>query len=657
MARGNKKLDATHDAALRGLAHALSAILAGASGSALAATEIAIRFYDDNAAARGASLSPTAHAVIERTAGTTLIAKGRDTDGAFRFSFASEPAPAELREALNNLRDTGALIYADIAADARSVRAKYYAPLRREPATSLIVRFKDEVVASEGGRLQTKARVAARAGVGFKQARSLADGSQVIALDATLSAGAVDALVAKLSTDPDVAHVEVDRRAQTQGTPSDPMFAAQWNLTDPVGGIAAPHAWDITTGDPNAPIAILDTGMLAHPDLAGRVIGGYDFVADARFSNDGDGRDADPTDPGDFVTSAESTTADGPLRSCAVSNSTWHGTMVAGTLGAAVNNGSGMTGVNWSSPLLNVRVMGKCGGALSDVADGIRWAAGLAVPGVPSNTGPARVINLSLAGVGDCGPILQSAVTAALDRGAVIVAAAGNDNGDVANHWPANCNGVIAVAATSRNGSRAFYSNSGSRISVSAPGGGIGGSIPVLRNAGTAAADPSGHGYGQQLGSSLAAPHVAGIASLVLAMNQRLTPAEVRSLIEKNARSFPAVTADPCSTPICGAGIVDAASTLSRLAPTEPQELQPQTRAPAPPSDTTPTPPPASAAPAPLPITTQPPATRSPPPPAVLAPFPGGWRAKTPAELERFLKGGQSDVRRSDTPALVQESP
>ena len=305
-------------------------------------------------------------------------------------------------------------------------------------------------------------------------------------------ARAVEQVLQRLAADPDVAHVEIDRRAKTQAQPSDPMYGSQWNLSDPVGGIAAPRAWDITTGDPNAPIAILDTGVLPHPDLAGRVIGGYDFVADARFSNDGDGRDADASDPGDFVTSAESTTPGSPLQGCAAGNSTWHGTMVAGTLGAAVNNGNGMSGVNWTSPLLNVRVMGKCGGALSDVADGIRWAAGLPVPGVPANSTPARVINLSLAGLGDCGPILQSAVTDAIANGAIIVAAAGNDNEDVVNHWPANCNGVIAVAATSKNGSRAFYTNSGSRIAVSAPGGGIGGSIPVLRNAGTTSPDPNG---------------------------------------------------------------------------------------------------------------------------------------------------------------------
>ena len=465
---------------------------------------------------------------------------------------------------MNRLRATGALVYADVVRDARSALAKQYAGVDSNPVTSVIVKPKFSAKkAFDGARAAT---VAAKASVAVAGARALADGSQVITFATPLSARDAQAVVAALAADDSVAHVEIDRRATTQAQPADPLYASQWNLNDPVGGIAAPRAWDVTTGDPHAPIAVLDTGILPHPDLANRVVAGYDFIADANFSNDGDGRDADPSDPGDFVSQAESTTPGSALQGCATTNSTWHGTMVAGTLGASVNNGSGVSGINWKSPIVNVRVLGKCGGALSDVADGIRWAAGAAVPGVPVNPRPARVINLSLAGSGECGPILQSAVTDATARGAIVVAAAGNDNGDVANTWPANCNGVIAVAATSKNGSRAFYSNSGTRIAVSAPGGGVGGSIPVLRNASTTSPDPTGYGYGQQLGSSLAAPHVAGIASLLLAVDPYLTAAEVQAHIEAGARTFPTVATDPCSTSLCGAGIADATSTIARIA-------------------------------------------------------------------------------------------
>lgn len=624
------------------LALAIALVGAFASASSSAGTEIALRFYNDNPAAQGQSLSSTALAAIEKTAGVALSAKGRDADGAFRFGFAVEPSPADVRNALNHLRATGAMVYADVASDDRSSRAKQDLAVHNDPVTSLIVRMKPSAKAAGAKATDTNSRLAAKAGVAVANARSLADGSQVVVLQTPLSPRAVAQVMQRLAADADVAHVEVDRRAKTQAQPSDPMYATQWNLTDPVGGIAASRAWDITTGDPDAPVAILDTGMLPHPELVGRVIGGYDFVADARFSNDGDGRDPDASDPGDFVTTAD-TAPGSPLQGCAVSNSTWHGTMVAGTLGAAVNNGSGMSGVNWTSPLLNVRVLGKCGGALSDVADGIRWAAGLPVPGVPATPTPARVINLSLAGLGDCGPILQSAVTDAIANGAVIVAAAGNNNDDVVNHWPANCNGVIAVAATSKNGSRAFYSNSGTRIAVSAPGGGIGGSIPILRNTGTTSPDPNGYGYGQQFGSSLAAPHVSGIASLVLAMDRNLTPAEVRGLIESNARAFPPVATDPCSTSTCGAGIADATITLSRLAPNGPQAPTPPGRT-LPPPTPTPTPPPEPVplpTPPPTPIAPAPP-TQGETPPASLAPMPGGWRAKSPAVLDRLQKVDRS---------------
>ena len=628
---------------------ALSLALAVVTTPAIARTEIALRFYDDNAAAQGASLSPVAHAVIEKTAGTPLVALGRDSDGAYRFGFALEAShggmhATDVRNVLNKLRATGAVVYADLVADQRSTLAKQNAPLRTHAVTSLIVRMK-----SATKDIDLKSRIGAKSGVPVRELRKLGDGSHVIALGAPLSPRDVSNVLQRLGADPDVAHVEIDRRARTQAQPSDPMYTSQWNLSDPAGGIGAPRAWDFTTGDANAPIAILDTGVLPHPDLAGRVVGGYDFVADVNFSNDGDGRDADATDPGDFVTDAEKSVPGSPLQGCSTTNSTWHGTMVAGTLGAAVNNGNGMSGVNWASPLLNVRVLGKCGGALSDVADGIRWASGLSVPGIPANARPARIINLSLAGDGDCGPILQSAVTAAVANGSVVVVAAGNNNDDAANHWPANCNGVIAVAATSKNGSRAFYSNSGSRISISAPGGGVGGSIPVLRNSGTTTADPNGFGYGQQLGSSLAAPHVAGIASLVLAMDSVMSPAEVRALIESKARAFPAVTTDPCSTSLCGAGIADAANTLSSLAtaghpPVTPAPIPPSLPAPAP----TPAPPPA---PTPAPAPAEPLPSASDLPPAARAPVEGGWQSKSPdvarLQKEAALRASPADSRAS----------
>jgi serine protease len=595
-----------------------------------------LRFYDDNPLARGAALSASSHAEVEQAAGFPLRPLGRDDDGAFRFEFALPVSPSEVRAALNRLRATGALLYADLAAEEGRAPAKA-AGLIDGPVTSLIVKLAPSATGDTVHGAAARSHLVRKSGMAAVRTRAMSGNLQLLQFDAPQAPSDLQTVLDRLASDPDVAHVEVDRRAQVQAAPSDPLFASQWNLNDAIGGINAPQAWDLVTGDPGMPIAVLDTGLLPHPDLAGRVAGGYDFVSDPVAANDGDGRDADAADPGDYVTAAESSTP-GTLQGCAVKNSTWHGTMVAGTLGAAGNNGNGVSGVNWSSPLINVRVLGKCGGSLSDIADGIRWAAGLPVPGVPANPRPARVINLSIAGSGACGPILQGAITDALAQGAILVAAAGNDGGDVDARWPANCNGVIVVGATSKFGSRAFYSNFGARVALSAPGGGAGGNIPILRNSGLAAPDPAGYGYDMQLGSSIAAPHVAGAISLALAREPDLTPAEVQSLIERTARPFPQVDFDACTTQ-CGAGIVDAAAALAALGapagidPPSPAPVPAPAPAPAPP--VTPSPPPPRSLPPPAePIT---PIVAS-PPPAFPVPVARGWRAKSPEELARLLK-------------------
>ena len=171
----------------------------------------------------------------------------------------------------------------------------------------------------------------------------------------------------------------------------------------------------------------------------------------------------------DWITAAESSS--GYFAGCQVHNSSWHGTHTAGTIGAASNNGVGVAGVNWNSKILPVRVLGKCGGYTSDIADGMRWAAGLSVSGVPANANPAKVLNLSLGGYGACDATYQNAVNAIVAAGTTIVVSAGNSNADAVNYRPGNCTGVITVAATNRDGGRAYYSNYGSTVEISAPGG------------------------------------------------------------------------------------------------------------------------------------------------------------------------------------------
>ena len=171
-----------------------------------------------------------------------------------------------------------------------------------------------------------------------------------------------------------------------------------------------------------------------------------------------------------------------------MSNSSWHGTHVSGTIGAVSDNGIGVAGINQNSKIQPLRVLGKCGGYTSDIADAIRWSAGLPVSGIPNNNPtPDRVVNISLGGSGACDSVTQSAINAAVAAGTVVVVAAGNSTSDASNFTPANCDNVITVAATGHTGSRAYYSNYGTSVEIAAPGGDaqLGKTILSTLNAGT----------------------------------------------------------------------------------------------------------------------------------------------------------------------------
>ena len=381
--------------------------------------------------------------------------------------------------------------------------------------------------------------------------------------------------------------------------PDDARYADQWHYHSNVaqvpylavaGGANLPGAWDITTGSASIVVAVIDTGLVPHADIdtnildgTGRVVPGYDFiVADggpcpggACVANDGGGRYADPTDPGDWVTLAESTTVGGIFQGCPVSDSSWHGTHVAGTIGALSNNATGVAGINWVSGILPVRVLGKCGGFLSDIVDGMRWAAGLTVPGVTTNPNPAKVLNLSLGGPGTCSATEQNAINAIVTAGSVVVVAAGNDgvNIGVTPVSPANCTNVISVAAVNRDGGRASYSNYGATVEIAAPGGEWAvffdpDSVLSTLNNGTTTpvASPTGDIYQYYQGTSMAAPHVAGIVSLMLSANPALTPAQSLATLQDSARAFPTGTGRDCTASTCGAGIIDAAAATTAAA-------------------------------------------------------------------------------------------
>lgn len=316
--------------------------------------------------------------------------------------------------------------------------------------------------------------------------------------------------------------------------PDDPLYGAQWSL--PLARV--PRAWARSRGSERVVVAVLDTGKLDHPDLAGRWLPGYDFISSSDSAGDGNGRDPDPTDPG----------------SISGDSSGLHGTHVAGIVGAHDNNGMGIAGVDWNCKLLPVRVLGVKGGrgSDSDIADGIRWAAGLHVKGVPDNPTPADVINLSLGGRGGSSA-LQDAIDDAYDHGVIVVAAAGNQADDASKYAPAGLRHVITVGATNRDGLQASYSNRGPRVDLMAPGGdlsdGSGGGILS-----TLGADNE---YGWLSGTSQAAPHVSGAVALLRGIDPTINADDALRILQASADP-----AGQCDSG-CGAGLLDADAALA----------------------------------------------------------------------------------------------
>ncbi len=363
-----------------------------------------------------------------------------------------------------------------------------------------------------------------------------------------------------------IEYIAPNRMRQVAITPNDPQFAQQLNYQDVSSTNFSANlssAWDIITGSTDIVVAVVDTGVRPdHPDLAGRLLEGYDFVSNTFISNDADARDADATDPGDWVDDLDRAASGSPLKNCPRRDSIWHGTHIAGIIGAAGNNETGIAGVNWVSKILPVRVMGKCGGYDADIIDGIRWAAGLLVPGAPRNKFPARVINLSLGGWGSCNTAYQTAINDAVNAGAIIVVAAGNTSADAADFAPANCQNVITVGSTARTGNRATYSNYGPKVAISAPGGDSRTSAAdsVLSTVDLGKTVPITPGYKGYDGTSMAAAEVSGIVSLMLSAQPSLTREQALFALRSSATAFPA--GSTCNTSLCGAGVINAAAAV-----------------------------------------------------------------------------------------------
>lgn len=459
-----------------------------------------------------------------------------------RKSFKPHALAAALLAAMAPLGST-------LAADARIVNQA--AVQSGAEFSGFIVRFQEGtaeranpgmVASSLQGANSMMAR-SANGAPGLRHFRRMSLGADVVRTDRALSREEAVQVMQQLATLPGVEYVEPDLILRPALTPNDPRYAEQWGFSSATAGIRANTAWDVATGT-GIIVAVLDTGQATHSDMTGNVVAGFDFISNITTANDGNGRDANPADPGDWTTG----------QCGAASNSSWHGTHVAGTVAARTNNGVGVAGTAFNSRVMPVRVLGTCGGSTSDIADAIIWSSGGTVTGVTTLTAAQRahVINMSLGGSGACGTTTQNAINGAVSRGTTVVVAAGNSNADVSNFTPASCSNVIAVASITSTGSRSSFSNFGTLIDVAAPGSAI---LSTL-NAGTTV--PGAESYASYNGTSMAAPHVAGTVALVqsrrLALGLALyTPAEIESLLKSTAYPLPGT----CSGG-CGAGIINA---------------------------------------------------------------------------------------------------
>ena len=516
------------------------------------------------------------------------------------------------------------------AADAQSASSNLpLAPVEGE----VIVRFKpgagvlrSHPLAGRESAATVRDMMGRRAGaLGARVGRPLEAGQATGERTQVMRATGMDAaaLARRLAADPDVEFAEPNGRMRIQAAPNDPLYAAtapgvrpsgpdsgQWYLRAPtptvVSSIDIEAAWLRTLGSAGVVVAVLDTGVrFDHPDLGraatgGRLLPGYDFVSNSIVANDGDGRDADPSDPGDWVSSAEA--GRGTFTGCSASNSSWHGTRTASLVGAATNNGLGMAGTAPGVSVLPVRVLGKCFGTDADIQAGMLWAAGISVPGVPDNPNPAKVLNMSLGASGvTCSASYQNVVDQVLARGAVIVAAAGNSAGGPVG-TPGNCRGVIAVLALRHAGSKVGFSDLGPEITIAAPGGNciniVSGTpclypISAASNTGTTvpvAADAFWtDSFRISVGTSFSSPLVAGTVGLMLSAQPSLTPTQVRTALQATARPFPTSGADNgpddpspvqqctapnssvqhlqcyCNTTFCGAGMLDAGAAVAAV--------------------------------------------------------------------------------------------
>lgn len=525
----------------------------------------------------------------------------------------------------------------------------------------VIVKFKASTrPAAQAAPLRQLAVLRQAASLGVRIGRPLRDGATLAERTQLIHASGVDSarLAAELAADPAVEYAVPDRIRRAHAIPTDPLYGSntsavalpytpavgQWYLRKPtasapatttqlVSSIDAETAWSLQTGSSGIVVAVLDSGVRPdHPDLSGRLVAGRDFLSNSWMAGDGDGWDGDPTDLGDGISAADiaahqATSADPcfGLTSADASSSDWHGTQVAALI-AANHDRHGMAGVAPGVGIMPLRVLGKCGGYDSDIIAAARWAVNLPVVDpatgsvLPGPAVPARILNLSLGGVGNCSAAYRDLVSAVQAQGALLVVSAGNDGGAV--NTPGNCDGVIAVGGTDHsglkgavtlNGGVTFASSLGRHVTLTAPMGDCVNVVdPVARQAClypiVSAANPGDPGpvpYSEPsvamffsgdfsasaangrlgVGTSFAAPLVSGAAALVWSSSPTLTAAQVRSILQGSSRLNPSkagvrACVEPssnaiyqtqpqgtciCTTETCGAGMLDAGAAVKAV--------------------------------------------------------------------------------------------
>ena len=446
---------------------------------------------------------------------------------------------------------------------------------------------------------QTLSNIQSAAGVALTESHAVSGGAHILILQGAPDRQSLDQAMEKIRGLSDVEYVEEDRIMTNQLIPNDTNYALQWGMK-PVIPVAAPvpsgsgnygadfeTAWDTNSGT-GVVIAIVDTGYTSHTEFAGQLISpGYTFVSDCRIRGTTAisgcaattldaaatvAPTADGIDTGDFISAQDIIDNSKLFPGPNLSNSSWHGTHVAG-IAAATGNANEVIGGAYSARILPVRVLGKGGGHTSDIAEGIRWAAN--VHPTITNPNPARVINLSLGGSGACSRTEQLAIDAAVANGAVVVVAAGNSNADAANYSPVSCKNVISVASIGKDGLRAPYSNISSpfnnrfnpiKITLAAQGGNkalTGFDLGIYSSVDSGTTTPVGSAYAYYQGTSMATPHVAAAAALILSRNPALTPAEVKTILSLSVTPFPSSipyygTYDCAAEQNCGSGVLNA---------------------------------------------------------------------------------------------------